>query len=104
MQVKDVLLRAGEGQKTVVGPDDLPVVRPEHRHGQGGVEHTVLADGVHAAGDGLDILHDRAPAAAALTAVEDVERRERDPLHPRQDRLDGHRDGGEQGKAEEIGL
>ena len=48
---------------------DLPVVRPEHRHGQGGVEHTVLADGVHAAGDGLDILHDPAFEASRLVVA-----------------------------------
>ena len=102
--VKEAVLGVRQAHEAVVGPDDLPVVRPEDHHGQGGVEHAVFVDGVHAAGDGLDVLHHAAPPAGGLLTVEEVEQGQRRQLRRPQQGLEGGRDCGEQDETEEIGL
>ena len=67
--VKQVLLVAGELEKAVVGPDDVPALRPEDDHGQGGVHHGVLGGDVHIAGDVLNILGDLPAALVQAAAV-----------------------------------
>ena len=67
--VKQVLLVAGELEKAVVGPDDVPALRPEDDHGQRGVHHGVLGGDVHIAGDVLNILGDLPAALVQAAAV-----------------------------------
>ena len=102
--VQHVLPRLRQAGEALVGPDDLAAVRLEHHHGQGGVEHAVFTDGVHAAGDGLNIPHHVVPSACALTAVEQVQQHQSRQLHRRQHRLEGRGDAGKGGEAEKIGL
>ena len=102
--VKEAVLGVRQAHEAVVGPDDLPVVRPEDHHRQGRVEHAVFVDGVHAAGDGLNILHHAAPAAGGLPAVEEIEQDQRGQLRRPQQGLEGGRDRGEQDQTKKIGL
>ena len=95
--IKYVFLGLGQPDEAVIGPDDIPAVRLEHHHRQGGVEDAVFIDGIHAAGDRLDVLHHVAAAARALAAVVKVEQHQGRYLSRRQQRLDGDRNSGKQG-------
>ena len=54
--LEEVLPHPGQLEKVLVAPDDLPGVRPEDHGGQGGVDESGLAGGVHAAGNAVDVL------------------------------------------------
>ena len=53
--VEKVLPLTGEGEKALVGPDDLVGLRLEYDHGQGRVHHGVLGGHVDIAGHIVDI-------------------------------------------------
>ena len=81
LHLKQVLPDACQLQEVLVAPDDLPGVRPEDHDGQGGVDEGGLTGGVHAAGNGVDVLQDA--LAALLVAGDEI-----DIQHHRDDGLD----------------
>ena len=101
---EDVIIVLRKLHKAVVGPDDLPVVLPEHHHRQRGIQEAVLADGIYTAGDGLEILRHTASPPYTLIAGEHVQQYQHHGLRRRQHWLDRDSRRDKQGQTEKIGL